>query len=44
LIHGFRLSIFFTLIVTGAASLIGAYRWGGAGFLWRLDRLIFQRR
>lgn len=42
-IHGFRLSIFFTLIVTGAATLIGIVAGAVQGFFGGLTDLIFQR-
>lgn len=42
-IHGFRLSIFFTLLVTGAASLIGIIAGAVQGFFGGKTDLIFQR-
>ncbi len=42
-VHGFRLSIFFTLIVTGAASLIGIFAGALQGFFGGWLDLIFQR-
>ncbi|MGZ2259213.1 ABC transporter permease [Roseobacter sp. A03A-229] len=42
-IHGFRLSILFTLIVTGAASLIGIIAGAVQGFFGGKTDLIFQR-
>jgi microcin C transport system permease protein len=42
-IHGFRLSVFFTLIVTGAATLIGIVAGAVQGFFGGLTDLIFQR-
>lgn len=42
-VHGFRLSIFFTLIVTGAASLIGIAAGAVQGFFGGWVDLIFQR-
>lgn len=42
-IHGFRLSIIFTLIVTGAASLIGIMAGAVQGFFGGWTDLIFQR-
>ncbi len=42
-IHGFRLSIFFTLIVTGAASLIGIAAGAVQGYFGGWLDLIFQR-
>ncbi|MCV3271729.1 ABC transporter permease [Roseobacter sinensis] len=42
-IHGFRLSIIFTLIVTGAASLIGIIAGAVQGFFGGKTDLIFQR-
>ena len=42
-IHGFRLSIIFTLIVTGAASLIGIIAGAVQGFFGGWTDLIFQR-
>jgi microcin C transport system permease protein len=42
-VHGFRLSIIFTLIVTGAASLIGIMAGAVQGFFGGLTDLIFQR-
>ncbi|MDW3182951.1 ABC transporter permease [Roseobacter sp.] len=42
-IHGFRLSILFTLIVTGAASLIGIFAGAVQGFFGGKTDLIFQR-
>ena len=42
-IHGFRLSIFFTLIVTGAASLIGVAAGAVQGFFGGWIDLVFQR-
>ncbi|SFT13387.1 microcin C transport system permease protein [Sulfitobacter marinus] len=42
-IHGFRLSILFTLIVTGAASLIGIIAGAVQGFFGGWTDLIFQR-
>ncbi|KIN65359.1 Binding-protein-dependent transport systems inner membrane component [Sulfitobacter noctilucae] len=42
-IHGFRLSILFTLIVTGLASLIGIIAGAVQGFFGGWTDLIFQR-
>ena len=42
-IYGFRLSILFTLIVTGAASLIGIFAGAVQGFFGGWLDLIFQR-
>lgn len=42
-IHGFRLSVIFTLIVTGAASLIGIIAGAVQGFFGGWTDLIFQR-
>ena len=42
-IHGFRLSVFFTLIVTGAATVIGVIAGAVQGFFGGLTDLIFQR-
>ena len=42
-IHGFRLSVFFTLIVTGTATLIGVVAGAVQGFFGGLTDLIFQR-
>ncbi|WP_170479108.1 ABC transporter permease [Ruegeria arenilitoris] len=42
-IYGFRLSILFTLIVTGAASLIGVFAGAIQGFFGGWLDLIFQR-
>ncbi|WP_299948198.1 ABC transporter permease [uncultured Ruegeria sp.] len=42
-IYGFRLSILFTLIVTGAASLIGIFAGAIQGFFGGWIDLIFQR-
>ncbi len=42
-IHGFRLSVLFTLIVTGAASLIGIIAGAVQGFFGGWTDLIFQR-
>ena len=42
-IHGFRLSILFTLIVTGLASLIGVIAGAVQGFFGGWTDLIFQR-
>jgi microcin C transport system permease protein len=42
-IHGFRLSVFFTLMVTGAATLIGIVAGAVQGFFGGLTDLIFQR-
>lgn len=42
-IHGFRLSIFFTLIVTGAASLIGIAAGAVQGYFGGWLDLVFQR-
>lgn len=42
-IHGFRLSILFTLLVTGAASLIGIVAGAVQGFFGGKTDLIFQR-
>lgn len=42
-IHGFRLSIIFTLIVTGAASIIGIIAGAVQGFFGGKTDLIFQR-
>ena len=42
-IHGFRLSIVFTLIVTGAATLIGIFAGAIQGYFGGLTDLIFQR-
>jgi microcin C transport system permease protein len=42
-VHGFRLSIIFTLIVTGAASLIGIIAGAVQGFFGGWTDLIFQR-
>ena len=42
-VHGFRLSVFFTLIVTGAATLIGVVAGAVQGFFGGLTDLIFQR-
>ncbi|SIO53046.1 microcin C transport system permease protein [Rhodovulum sp. ES.010] len=42
-IYGFRLSIFFTLIVTGIASVIGIVAGAVQGFFGGLTDLIFQR-
>ncbi len=42
-IHGFRLSVFFTLIVTGAASIIGIIAGAIQGFFGGWTDLIFQR-
>ncbi|MGC1504101.1 MAG: ABC transporter permease [Sulfitobacter sp.] len=42
-IHGFRLSIMFTLIVTGLASLIGVIAGAVQGFFGGWTDLIFQR-
>ncbi|MBD3664705.1 ABC transporter permease [Sulfitobacter sp. TSTF-M16] len=42
-VHGFRLSVLFTLIVTGAASLIGIIAGAVQGFFGGWLDLIFQR-
>ena len=42
-IHGFRLSILFTLIVTGSASIIGIIAGAVQGFFGGWTDLIFQR-
>ncbi|WP_298839921.1 ABC transporter permease [uncultured Roseobacter sp.] len=42
-IHGFRLSIFFTLVVTGLSSLIGIIAGAVQGFFGGKTDLIFQR-
>ena len=42
-IHGFRLSIFFTLIVTGLSSIIGIIAGAVQGFFGGKTDLIFQR-
>ncbi|UOA26002.1 ABC transporter permease [Pseudosulfitobacter sp. DSM 107133] len=42
-IHGFRLSVLFTLIVTGAASIIGIVAGAVQGFFGGWVDLIFQR-
>ena len=42
-IHGFRLSIIFTLLVTGASSLIGIFAGAVQGFFGGKTDLIFQR-
>lgn len=42
-IHGFRLSIFFTLLVTGASSLIGIIAGAVQGFFGGKTDLLFQR-
>ena len=42
-IHGFRLSIFFTILVTGTATLIGIVAGAIQGFFGGLTDLIFQR-
>jgi len=42
-IHGFRLSILFTLMVTGAASLIGIFAGAVQGYFGGWLDLIFQR-
>ena len=42
-IHGFRLSVVFTLIVTGAASIIGILAGAVQGFFGGWLDLIFQR-
>lgn len=42
-IHGFRLSIFFTLLVTGLSSLIGILAGAVQGFFGGKTDLIFQR-
>jgi microcin C transport system permease protein len=42
-IHGFRLSVLFTLIVTGAASLLGILAGAVQGFFGGWTDLIFQR-
>ena len=42
-VHGFRLSIIFTLIVTGAASLIGIIAGAVQGFFGGWTDLLFQR-
>ena len=42
-VHGCRLSVFFTLIVTGAATLIGVVAGAVQGFFGGLTDLIFQR-
>jgi microcin C transport system permease protein len=42
-IHGFRLSVLFTLIVTGLASLIGVVAGAVQGFFGGWTDLIFQR-
>lgn len=43
IIHGFRLSILFTLIVTGTATIIGIIAGAVQGFFGGLTDLIFQR-
>ncbi|MEP1520615.1 ABC transporter permease [Ascidiaceihabitans sp.] len=43
IIHGFRLSILFTLIVTGVATVIGVIAGAIQGFFGGLTDLIFQR-
>lgn len=42
-IHGFRLSILFTLIVTGAATVIGIFAGAIQGYFGGLTDLVFQR-
>ncbi|MEP0960339.1 MAG: ABC transporter permease [Roseobacter sp.] len=42
-IHGFRLSIFFTILVTGLSSLIGIFAGAVQGFFGGKTDLIFQR-
>lgn len=42
-IHGFRLSVLFTLLVTGAASIIGIIAGAVQGFFGGWTDLIFQR-
>jgi microcin C transport system permease protein len=42
-IHGFRLSVVFTIIVTGTATLIGIVAGAVQGFFGGLTDLIFQR-
>jgi microcin C transport system permease protein len=42
-IHGFRLSIFFTLIVTGLSSIVGIMAGAVQGFFGGKTDLIFQR-
>ncbi len=42
-IYGFRLSIVYTLIVTGAATLIGIFAGAIQGFFGGLTDLVFQR-
>ena len=42
-VHGFRLSIFFTLIVTGLSSLVGIIAGAVQGFFGGKTDLIFQR-
>jgi len=42
-IYGFRLSIFFTLIVTGIASVIGIVAGAVQGFFGGITDLVFQR-
>ncbi|WP_227268323.1 ABC transporter permease [Roseobacter weihaiensis] len=42
-VHGFRLSIFFTLVVTGLSSLIGIIAGAVQGFFGGKTDLIFQR-
>ena len=42
-IHGFRLSIFFTIIVTGLSSIVGIFAGAVQGFFGGKTDLIFQR-
>ena len=42
-IHGFRLSVFFTLVVTGASAIIGIFAGAIQGYLGGRTDLIFQR-
>lgn len=42
-IHGFRLSILFTIMVTGAASLIGIFAGAVQGYFGGWTDLVFQR-
>ena len=43
IIHGFRLSVLFTLIVTGTATIIGIIAGAVQGFFGGMTDLIFQR-
>ncbi|MEL6885908.1 MAG: ABC transporter permease [Pseudomonadota bacterium] len=42
-IHGFRLSVFFTLLVTGASAIIGIFAGAIQGYFGGRTDLIFQR-